>query len=116
MSTKGLWETVDFCAKGTCFEKEIMSSRPDLHTLHSNQHNLLMLNKTRNLYLVSLSISQREENSIYKRAMNKIEQTRTVLGTVDHPEDAIPAGQPICAGCKKLPTLPCWVCIDCSGE
>lgn len=127
-STKGLVDSTDFCGKQSCLETSNFPDRSDLTKPHAMTHDIV---KTRKTVFTRQFVKFRKDA---KEAIKKAHST--VRAKIDEEEkeskdaskDAVeqndkataPTNDSVlalsCAVCHKDVSLPCWYCIDCSGN
>jgi hypothetical protein len=96
--------TVDLCSEPECLNSVVtLEDRPDLKAPHTPNHNMLKVHRI----FFSRDTARTERNA--KDALDDALQTLSDLEAKKKP-------MPECVKCQIVVSLPCWYCVDCTGE
>ena len=93
--------TVDLCSKPDCVNSTVTFESTD-RKKHLPNHGMFKVHRI---------IFDRDTGRIEDAAKDALTSAR---GTLSEPNDGEP--MPECVHCKTAVSLPCWCCVDCTGE
>ena len=97
-------ETLDLCPEPECLDSVVAPKRlPGLVTPHTPNHDVLKVNRI----LFGRDTTITEQNA--KDALVAARNTISDLMAEKKP-------MPGCICCRNVISLPCWYCVDCTGE
>ena len=98
--------TLDLCSEPECLDSVVtLSDRPGLAAVppHTPNHDMLKVHHI----LFGRDVASTERSA--KEALNAARNTISDLEAKKKP-------MPGCLRCRKVVSLPCWLCVDCTGE
>jgi hypothetical protein len=94
--------TVDLCSELECIDSTVTFKSTDRKT-HLPNHGMFKVHRI---------IFDRDMGKIEKTAKSALDTAQETLSELKEAEKPMPG----CAGCKTTISLPCWCCVDCTGE
>ena len=95
--------TVDLCSEPECVNSTITRFRAaDLKT-HTPNHGMFKVHRI---------IFSRDLGCIEGNAKDALDSARGTLSELEEEKKPMPE----CVHCKTTISLPCWFCVDCTGE
>ena len=98
--------SIDLCSEPECIDSVIIiGDRPGLEAQppHTPNHDMLKVHRV--LFSRDMASTERSTKGGLKAARNTISDL-----------DAKKKPMPGCFCCRKVVSLPCWYCVDCTGE
>jgi hypothetical protein len=96
--------TVDLCSEPECLNSVVTLERyRDLNAPHTPNHNVLKVHRI--LFNRDTAIAERN-------AKDALEAARQTLSDLEAKKEPMPQ----CVQCPNVVSLPCWYCVDCTGE
>ena len=94
--------TVDLCSEPECINSTIMFKPADRKT-HTPNHGMFKVHRI---------IFDRDTGRIERAAKDALDSARGTLSELEKEKKPMPE----CVHCNTTITLPCWCCVDCTGE
>ena len=95
--------TVDLCSELDCVNSTVKLEAPDGLKMHLPSHGMFKIHRI---------VFDRDMGRIEGTAKDALNSTRGTLSELK--EEGKP--MPKCTHCKTTISLPCWCCVDCTGE
>ena len=96
-------ETLDLCSELDCVNSTVTFRTPDDLKTHSPNHGMFKVHRI---------IFDRDMGRVENNAKDALTSARGTLSRLK--EEGKP--MPECVRCKITISLPCWCCVDCTGE
>lgn len=95
-------ETFDLCSEPECVNSTVTSKATDKKK-HKPNHGMFKVHRI---------IFDRDTGRIEKTAKDALDAARRTLSELEERKEPVPG----CVRCKATISLPCWCCVDCTGE
>ena len=102
MDCRGGSTTVDLCSEPECIDSTIRFKDTNRKT-HTPNHGMFKVHRI---------IFDRDMGRIERTAKDTLDSARGTLSELEEEEKPMPE----CVHCKTTISLPCWCCVDCTGE
>jgi hypothetical protein len=94
--------TVDLCSEPECINSTVTFDTPDRKT-HLPNHGMFKVHRL---------IFERDMARIENLAKDALDSSRGTISQLKKEGKPMPA----CVHCKTTVSLPCWCCVECTGE
>ena len=102
MDCDGGKTTLDLCSELECVNSTVTSKAANTKA-HTPNHGMFKVHRI---------IFDRDIGRIEKTAKDALNAARRTLSELKEGKEPMPG----CVRCKTIISLPCWCCVDCTGE